>query len=67
MVLRIWDPCRLVRQVNQVGKLSGNSPVFHDPCWLVRQVKEVLPRRPEQPSSPAGQAGRGRNKCDTEF
>ena len=37
-----FDPCRLVRQVKQVGKLEGRGTfLFFDPCRLVRQVKQV--------------------------
>jgi hypothetical protein len=34
-----FDPCRLVRQVKEVGQLSTQGPLT-DPCRLVRQVNQ---------------------------
>ena len=47
------DPCWLVRQVKEVGKLRGRAAIFFDPCRLVRQVKQVgkLERGPLLPFS----------------
>jgi hypothetical protein len=40
-LLACLDPCRLVRQVNQFGKLTTKACLLlFDPCRLVRQVKE---------------------------
>src|SRR5437773_3989713 len=38
------DPCRLARQVKQVGGSTEETPsslILPDPCRLVRQVKQV--------------------------
>jgi len=37
----VKDPCRLVRQVNQIGELAGNRRVVKDPCRLARQVNQI--------------------------
>ena len=38
------DPCRLVRQVKEIGRLDGRDQHLHDPCHLVYQVNEILHR-----------------------
>ena len=56
------DPCRLVRQVKQFGRLDGSRRARRDPCRLVRQVKEFGGYASRRTPSPAGQAGRGRRQ-----
>jgi hypothetical protein len=35
------DPCRLARQVNEIGQPATTSTKQRNPCRLVRQVNEI--------------------------
>jgi len=39
------DPCRLARQVNEIGELADHGGPLRDPCRLARQVNQIAELR----------------------